>query len=65
MLCGGVVAVVGLGEVSLLNVVVGAVGDTLLTTVVGVVRIPVLTGVDGEGLEVPLPPAVVGISSST
>ena len=62
MLCGGIVAVVRVGGVSLLNVFVGAVKDTLLTTVVGVVRIPVLTGVGGEGLEVPSPPAVVGIS---
>ena len=62
MLCGGVIAVVGLGGVSLLNVVVGVVGDTLLTTGVGVVRVPVLTGFGGEVLEVHLPPAVVGIS---
>ena len=63
MLCGGIVAVVRVGGVPLLNVVVGAVKDTLLTTGVEVVRVRVLTGVGGEVLEVPLPPAVVGISS--
>ena len=63
MLCGGVSAVVRVGGVSLLSVVVGVVGDTLLTTGVELVRVLVLTVVGGEGLEVPLPPAVVGISS--